>query len=207
MNVLLDPNVAYLLLIGGLVLGIIAVITPGTGFIELGALFTIILAIYVISNLTVNAWAITVMLLGFVPLIFSSKKELRKYMIPASGLLVLLGSMFMFRSETGQPQANLVLIAVMAVIALTILWLFTIKGIEVIKRSPAFNLSKLVGEETEAITDIHDDGTVHINGEDWSAHSSTLIPAGTMVRVVDRKGLILIVQPVEANSDSQAAML
>ena len=206
MNVLLDPNVAYFLLIGGLVLGIIAIITPGTGFIELGALFTIVLAIYAISNLSVNSWALTIMMLGFIPLFFSGKKNLRKYMIPISGLLVLAGSMFIFRNEEGQTLPNLVLIAVIALIALSILWLFTIKGTEVFKRSPSFNLNTLLGQETLAITDIHEEGTIHINGEDWTAHSASLIPAGAMVRIIDRKGLILIVQPVDSPEDSAARL-
>ena len=46
MNFLLDPNVAYLILVIGVILGMLALFTPGTGLLEIGALFTIFLAGY-----------------------------------------------------------------------------------------------------------------------------------------------------------------
>ena len=46
MDILLDPNVAYVLLVFGLMLAIMAVFTPGTGVIEITALFALALAGY-----------------------------------------------------------------------------------------------------------------------------------------------------------------
>ena len=46
MNLLLDPNVAYVILVIGFVLGVLALFTPGTGFLEIGVLFAIVLAGY-----------------------------------------------------------------------------------------------------------------------------------------------------------------
>ena len=43
MDFLLDPNVAYLLLLGGLMLAMMALVTPGTGIFEIGAFFCIFL--------------------------------------------------------------------------------------------------------------------------------------------------------------------
>ena len=37
MQFMLDPNVAYLILLAGVVLGLLAVVTPGTGLLEVGA--------------------------------------------------------------------------------------------------------------------------------------------------------------------------
>jgi len=42
MEFLLDPNVAYLFLMGGVLLGMLALATPGTGLIEIGAFFCIV---------------------------------------------------------------------------------------------------------------------------------------------------------------------
>ncbi len=44
MEILIDPNVAYLLLVVGIVLVIMALFAPGTGVLEIGALFVLFLA-------------------------------------------------------------------------------------------------------------------------------------------------------------------
>ncbi len=54
MNFLLDPNVAYLILVVGVILGMLALFTPGTGILEIGALFAIFLAGYAVYSLPIN---------------------------------------------------------------------------------------------------------------------------------------------------------
>lgn len=196
MNVLLDPNVAYFLLIGGLVLGVIAVFTPGTGIIELGALFAISLAVYGLVNLPVNSWAITLVILGFVPFFFAGKMKYRIFLIPLSGILVIVGSLFIFRKEPGLAEVNLPLISGIAIAGISLLWLFAIKGTEVIKKPASINLDSLVGQEALAVTDIKEEGTIFLRGENWSARSKVNIPSGSLLRVIARKGLIMLVEPV-----------
>ena len=197
MNILLDPNVIYFLFIGGLVLAIIAIFTPGTGIAELGAFFAIAIAIYGFTNLPVNSWAITIMSMGFIAFVFAGKKHFRKWLIPITYVLVLVGSLLIFRREPDAKQVSLFLIAVIDVMALSLLWFYVIKGIEAIKKKPDFNLNDLIGLQTKAITDIHMEGTIHVDGEDWTAKSSTPIKGGEMVKIVGRNGLILLVEPVE----------
>ena len=43
-TVLLNPNIAYLFLAGGVLLTFFALVTPGTGFLEVGAFFLLALA-------------------------------------------------------------------------------------------------------------------------------------------------------------------
>jgi len=197
MNVLLDPNVAYFLLIGGLVLGVIAVFTPGTGLIELGALFAISLAVYGLVNLPVNSWAITLVILGFVPFFFTGRKKYRKFLVPLSSILIVGGSLLIFRKEAGLIAINIPLIGGIAMIAVSLLWLFAIKGTEVIMKPASINLDMLIGQEALAVTEIKDEGTIFLKGENWSARSKSWIPSGTLLRVVSRKGLIMFVEPVD----------
>jgi membrane-bound ClpP family serine protease len=58
MDYLLSPNIAYLVLVVGIVLSLMAIFTPGTGIFEIGALFALILAGYSVYNLPVNWWAV-----------------------------------------------------------------------------------------------------------------------------------------------------
>ena len=63
MDFLLDPNIAYLILLGGVLLAMLALAAPGTGFFEIGAFFCIALAGYAIYNLSFNWWALLLLAL------------------------------------------------------------------------------------------------------------------------------------------------
>ena len=55
MDFLLEPNIAYLILLGGILLSLMAIVTPGTGLFEVGAFFCLALAGYaVFKNRNVN---------------------------------------------------------------------------------------------------------------------------------------------------------
>ena len=58
MNFLLDPNIAYLFLLGGVFLAMLALATPGTGFFELAGIFSLVLAGYAVYNLSFTWWAL-----------------------------------------------------------------------------------------------------------------------------------------------------
>jgi hypothetical protein len=66
MDFLLEPNVAYLVLLSGVVLSLLALASPGTGMLELGAFFMLALAGSAVYNIEFIAWA-----LGFYPQRFS----------------------------------------------------------------------------------------------------------------------------------------
>ena len=50
MDFLLDPNIAYLILLRGVLLAMLSLASPGTGLFEIGAFFCIALAGYAIYN-------------------------------------------------------------------------------------------------------------------------------------------------------------
>jgi membrane-bound ClpP family serine protease len=53
----------------------------------------------------------------------------------------------------------------------------------------------------EAKTNIHQEGSVQVDGELWTAHSEEMIPIGSRVRVVDRNGFMLVVEAADVESD------
>ena len=71
---LLDPNVAYLILVGATLLTMMAVLNPGTGVLEIVALFLWLISAYIIFNLPINFWALGLMLLGVVLFLLSLRK-------------------------------------------------------------------------------------------------------------------------------------
>ncbi|NPV56322.1 MAG: hypothetical protein HPY76_06600 [Anaerolineae bacterium] len=196
MNLLLDPNVAYLLLVVGVWVAVLALFTPGTGYLEVGALFMLALAGYGIYNLEINLWALVVLILGVFPLLLTMRKTRHWVFLALSIVALIVGSMFIFRSEDGLIAIHPALASVVSVASVGLMWLIGRRSLEALLAVPSHDLNALIGLEGEARSEIHMEGTVYVHGEEWTAQSSKPIPAGSRVVVVGRSGLVLRVEPV-----------
>jgi membrane-bound serine protease (ClpP class) len=194
MNFLLEPNVAYLILMAGVMLGFMAIVSPGTGLFELGAFFCLALAGYAVYNLPFNWWALVILVLSVVPFIYAIQKPKRELYLGLTILLLVAGSVFLFHREGGFIAVNPVVAVSASVLAAGFLWIAVRKSIEAATVRPSHDLEALVGRIGEARTKVADDGSVQVSGELWSARSETSIPAGSSVRVVRREGFVLVVE-------------
>ena len=194
MDILLDPNVAYMILLGGVLLGFLAIVTPGTGLFEVGTVFCILLTGYAFYHLSVNGWAILVMLLSIVPFVYASRKPGRELYLGLAILMAISGSIFVFpRSET-QSGVNVFVAIVSSSFTAIFLWLAVRKSIEAGQLKPLHDLNELVGKTGSARTEVSTEGSVQVAGELWSARSDQLIPVGCFVKVIRREGFILVVE-------------
>jgi membrane-bound serine protease (ClpP class) len=194
MDFLLDPNIAYLFLLGGFVLAMLALATPGTGFFEVGALFSIALAGYAIYNLSISWWALLVLGLSIVPFVYALQKPKRELYLLISILLLVIGSVFIFPRRGDQSSVNPIVATVASALVAGFLWLAVRKSLEAAHSMPSHNLEGLVGQVGEAKTKVYEEGSVQVAGELWSARSEKSIPAGSSIRVIGREGFVLIVE-------------
>jgi membrane-bound serine protease (ClpP class) len=195
-EVLLNPNVAYLILVAAALVTILAILSPGTGILEITALFLLILSGYTVFRLPVNYWALGVLVLGVIPFLLALRRSRKTiFLILAIGAL-LLGSIFLFSSQGWQPAVNPILAAVVSISLAGFVWLIAQKALEAEGMRPSHDLETLIGAIGEAKTEINDEGSVQIEGELWSAQSEQAIPLGAKVRVVSREGFFLKVEPV-----------
>ena len=199
MNVdfLLDPNVAYLILVGAALLTMMAVLNPGTGVLEIIALFAWLFSGYIIFNMPVNFWALGLMLLGVVLFLFSLRKIKSLIYLGLSIAAVIVGSIFLFDQPGWQPAVNPVLAVIVSVFVAGFTWIVAKKALEADSLRPAHDLEALVGAVGEAKTSIADEGSVQVAGELWSAKSEQAIPEGTHVRIIGREGFSLVVEKID----------
>lgn len=203
-QILLNPNVAYLLLVGGFLLAILALLSPGTGILEVSALFALLLAGWAVYHLPINLWALLVLLLGVFPFLLAVRKSRRLIYLVFSILTLVLGSAFLFQGENWHPAVHPILALVVSVLTGGFVWLVVTKTLEAGLARPEHDLSRLVGAIGEAKTDIHMEGSVQVAGELWSARSQKPIPAGSVVRVMRMDGFVLEVEQVhEMDAPSQ----
>lgn len=195
MDLILDPNFAYLLIVIGFILTIFAILTPGTGLFEAGAVIVLGLAAWRIIELEINLWALILLGLGIVPFIFAVRNRRRQLNLGLTLAALVIGSAFLFRSEEWwQPAVHPVLAVVTSLAAGGLIWLMMAKILEAESKSPSHDLSGVVGAVGEARTPIHDEGSVYLRGEMWTAHSEKPIPSGSHVRVIARRGFVLEVE-------------
>ena len=194
MDFLINPNIAYLFLLGGVLLAMLALATPGTGFLEVGAFFCIALAGYGIYRLSFNWWALMLIVLSIIPFIYSIQKPKRELYLGISIVVLVIGSIFLYPSDSGGPAVNLFVAFIASVLVAGFLWLAVGKSMQAAFTRPAHDLDALVGQTGEAKTKIHDGGSVQVAGELWTARSEKPIKSGSAVKVVRREGFVLIVE-------------
>jgi membrane-bound serine protease (ClpP class) len=200
MNILLDPNVAYLLLVFGAMLAVLAVFSPGTGLLELGALVCLALAGYGVysNNLPINIWALALLVLGVLPFLVAITRSGNRVFLIIVIPAFVIGSAYFFQSDTWwRPGVNPFLALLVSSMAGGYLWIATNKVLEAERTAPTHDLKSLIGKTGETKTEVRQEGTVQVAGELWTAHSEQPIPADTEVRVTGIEGFVLEVEPLK----------
>ncbi len=200
MDFILDPNLAYLVLVITTILATLALLSPGSGVIEVSAVIAAFFAAYSIYRLPLNGWALGVLVLGAVLFLVAFLRRDRRWLLGSAIVCLVIGSAFLFRTEHWwQPAVNPLLAALVSIASGSFFWVVGRKLLEASTVTPRHDLDQLIGAIGEAKTDIHQHGSVQVNGELWSAKSEAPIPAGSLVRVVKREGFTLEVVKEEQN--------
>ncbi len=194
MEFLLDPNIAYFVLTLAILFVLIALVMPGTGVPEVLAVFTLLLAGYAVYNLSVNWWALGLLLLSLAPFYFAVRGPRRELWLVLSIVGFTVGSIFFFPAKTGLISVHPALAAITSVLFAAAVWISARKIVQIAQARPTLELTSLIGECGETRTDVKESGSVQVASELWSARSEKLIPAGRVVRVVGREGFVLIVE-------------
>ena len=194
MDFLLNPSIAYLVLVAAMLFTLVAIITPGTGIAEILAVFALLLAGYAVYHLSFNWWALVVLVLSAIPFLYAVRGPQRGLWLALSIVGLTLGSVFFFPAEQGVISVDLPLAIVTTVTYSAFLWFVARKVLEISLVRPAHELTGIIGEKGEAKTAIGEEGSVQVAGELWSARSASSIPAGSLVKVLGRDGFVLIVE-------------
>ena len=195
MDILTNPNIAYIISVLALLAILGAIVAPGTGLIEIAALLLIGLSAYAVYNIGMNLWALIVLLLSVVPFVIAIRSKNSLPYLIASIIMIIGGSLFLFTGTGLRPLVDPLLVIGVSALASTFVWFAAKKSIQAQNAKKFHDLETLVGEAGEARTAIHQEGSVLIGSELWSARSEQPISSGQRVRVTKRDGFILEVEP------------
>ncbi len=196
LNVLADPNIAYLLLMLGFYGLLFEVTHPGIGVPGVAGAIFLILAFFGMQMLPTNYAGLALMLLG-------GTLFIAEVMVPGIGLLTLggltcmvLGSFILFDAPQELVQVSRSLIFAFSG-ATAVITLFLIQAaLASRQRKKVGGPEGLVGEMGIARTALTSgkEGKVFVHGELWNAVSEAQIRKGQKVRIVELDGMVLKVK-------------
>jgi membrane-bound serine protease (ClpP class) len=203
LHLLSDPNIAFILFTIGFYGILSELFHPNLISGSLGAI-AILLAFIGSNSLPLNVGGLLLILLGIG--LFVLELHFTSYGFLAVGGVVcfLLGAFALYTRVDGTDaiQVGVNPLLIIGALVVSLLYFFIlIRGLLQMRRraSSALPIAALVGAGGTAQTLLAPTGIAYAGGEAWSARSrSGEIDAGTPIRVVEVKGLELIVEPTTA---------
>lgn len=201
LNVLIDPNLLYLLFLAGII-GIAwevfhpGVILPGT----LGAV-SLILALFGFSIVSINLAGVVLMVFGVALLGLEAWVSSHGLMGISGVIAIAAGGLMLFRTP-GEGVSPLLVIG-MSIAAGTLLAVVATKVVEARHRPVAIGagVKDMVGRTAVARTRLQPRGQVYLHGELWQAEATEGdVAPGREVVVEAVEGLTLRVAPAHSHS-------
>ncbi|HEY3211468.1 MAG TPA: nodulation protein NfeD [Actinomycetota bacterium] len=193
---LIDPNLAFLFFYLGLALLVIEILHPGVSVPG-------ILGAVLLISAFVDFGFLPVQLAGVILLVLSAIFFLLELKHPGIGLptvggviTLVLGGLLLFNSAVPNARVSPWLLAGVA-IALVLFFGFVVRAVMKARHLPrSAGIEGMAGEPGVAIDDLNPVGRVRARRENWSAESvGPPIAKGSPVRVVEVRGLRLVVEP------------
>lgn len=199
-------NLLYLMIVAGIWLAALALVTPGTGLIELLAVAALAGGGAGLLLLPANGWAFVALVAGALMFALALTGRRPTAWLVGSALALSAGSVFLFRLEPGGgPAVHPLLAALSTMGTLGFFWLVIRKAAEAQRIGPVFDPAAVLGQVGEARTALDPTGAVYVAGELWSARAAAPLAAGARVRVTKVEGLILEVVPAGPDEGAGAS--
>jgi membrane-bound serine protease (ClpP class) len=194
--VITDPNIAYLLMLAGIYGLIFEFLSPGAIAPGVVGAIMLIVGLYALNLLPVNYAGMGLIAVGVGLMI-------AEHFLPTFGIVgfggiaaFVLGSLLMFDANVPGFTLSWIVVALAAaasagflLVALGLVW-------KAHRRTVTTGDPALLGHIAEVVTWSGGEGEVHLHGERWRARSHVPLAPGQAVRVVARKDLTLVVEPV-----------
>jgi membrane-bound serine protease (ClpP class) len=200
LDIISDPNIAYILLLLGMYGLIFELYSPGAILPGIVGVISLILAFYSMHSLPINYAGLALII--FAVILFLLEIKIVSHGLLAIGGVVslLLGSMMLIRSDSALDLVRIsrgVIFAATAVSALFFLFVLSF-GIRAQRLKVVTGIEAMIGNTGEVIDMLNPSGTVRVNGETWNAESlAGAITRGEKVRIKEMKNLKLYVEPFD----------
>jgi len=195
LSAIAHPNIAYLLLLLGMVGIYFELSHPGAVLPGVLGGISVLLALFALSVLPINYVGVLLIVLGIG--FFVLEVKVASYgLLTAAGLVsFVLGSLMLIRSPFPALRVGLAVVLPTAVaVAFVVIFLLS-RVLRSHREQPLTGAEGLAGEIAEVAVALGPDGKVFVHGEYWDAFSRSPVPVGGKVCVVRVVGKRLEVEP------------
>jgi membrane-bound serine protease (ClpP class) len=197
---LMNPNLALLILVAGVLLIYVEFNSPGTivpG--SLGAL-CVLLALFSLGLLPLHYTAIALLVAALILIVLEVKYTSHGVLALAGIGAMILGSLTLVAAPIPEMRVHWPTAVALAVAFGGITLVLLRLAIRSRRNKSKLGSDALIGETALAMEDLAPEGQVLVHGELWRARASEPVARGSNLRVVATRGLILVVEPDEAVS-------
>ncbi len=197
LDILSDPNIAYILFMLGVYGLLFELYNPGSILPGVVGVISLILAFYSLHTLPINYAGLALILFAIILFIAEIKVTSYGMLSVAAVISLLLGSMMLIRSDSALEFLELSWSVIISVVALSLIFFtFVIGfGVRTLRQKPVSGVEGMIGEIGETLGAVSSQGRVRIHGEIWNARTSgDRLPSGVRVRVVRVESLTLVVE-------------
>jgi len=194
LNLISDPNVAYLLMLLGFYGIFFELTNPGTVLPGVLGALSLILALYAFQTLPVNYAGLLLIILAIILFVLEIKVSSFGMLTLGGTASMILGSMMLFDSPLPFLRLSIkVILPAVIMTALFFSWTIYLV-VKAHRRRPITGAEGLIDETGTAKTDIFHNGQALIHGEIWQAQSDIPVNAGDEIVVESVHGLKLQVR-------------
>jgi membrane-bound serine protease (ClpP class) len=189
LNAISNPNVAYVLLMLGMLGLFFELSNPGVILPGVIGGISLLLAFFAFQTLPVNYAGMLLILLGLILFIAEIKIVSHGMLTVGGGIAMVLGSLLLFESPEPYLRVSWQLILVTTLVVGGFAAFAVTMAVRAHRQKPTTGLEGLVGEAGEATDDLAPAGKVFVRGEYWDAWGDEPIAAGEKVVVVEVSGM------------------
>jgi len=203
LDLLSDPNIAYILLMIGFYGILFELYNPGAIFPGVLGVISLLLALYALHTLPVNYAGLALIIFGVILFILDLKIASHGILTIGGVISLLLGSLMLINVQTPVEVVRVSLNVIIPTIIFTTLFFVFALGmaIRAQRKKPTTGIEGMIGEIGVALTRLAPVGQVRVRGEIWSAESiSGPIDEGTAIEVVEVVDLRLKVKHIQTSN-------
>ncbi|MBM4329847.1 MAG: nodulation protein NfeD [Deltaproteobacteria bacterium] len=195
--VLSNPNIAYILMMIGLIGLYFELSNPGAIFPGVIGGICLILAFFAFRTLPVNYAGVLLIILGI--FLFVAEIKVASYgLLTMGGIVSLaLGSIMLFESPIPALRASLSVIIPTLLFTVGFFVFAVTMALKAQMAKPSTGAEGLLGEIGVAQTRLSPEGKVFVHGELWNAYTEEPIAEGEKIRILKIEGLKLKVEKVK----------
>ena len=190
-----DPNIALILMMLGVYGLLFEFYTPGFGVAGIIGAICLLLALYALAMLPINATGALLVLLGIALMATEA-------FVPSFGAFgiggifaFVAGSLMLIDADVPGLQISLAFIVPLAAASAVVLGGIGAFALRSRRRPVVAGVEAMAGGTAEALEDFAQEGWVLAFGERWKARSAAPLAKGARARIVAVDGLTLVVEP------------